>query len=234
LKSKKDGVVRTKDLEGKKVLVTAGPTREPIDAVRFLSNPSTGRMGFALASAAERRGAEVILISGPTVLVPPEGINFIRVGTALEMYQAVLRELQGVDIFIAAAAVADYHPKKFFPGKIKKQGRKNLLLQLQPNPDILKEVGRKKGEKILIGFSAETEGLVKNACLKLREKNLDFIVANDLTQEGSGFALETNRVKIIDREGRIENLPLMSKAKVAEHILDRVGEVMKSRKALGA
>jgi len=229
LKSKKDGVVRTKDLEGKKVLVTAGPTREPIDAVRFLSNPSTGRMGFALASA-----AEVILISGPTVLVPPEGINFIRVGTALEMYQAVLRELQGVDIFIAAAAVADYHPKKFFPGKIKKQGRKNLLLQLQPNPDILKEVGRKKGEKILIGFSAETEGLVKNACLKLREKNLDFIVANDLTQEGSGFASETNRVKIIDREGRIENLPLMSKAKVAEHILDRVGEAMKSPKDLGA
>ena len=150
-------MARGEELKGKKVLVTAGPTREPIDAIRFISNPSTGKMGFALASAARRRGAEVILISGPTVLVPPEGVNFIQVKTALEMHRAVFDNLEGVNIFIAAAAVADYRPKKVSPGKIKKRGRKTILLQLEPNPDILREVGRKKGKKILIGFSAETE-----------------------------------------------------------------------------
>ena len=215
-----------KGLNGKTVLVTAGPTREPLDAVRFISNPSTGRMGFALAAAARRRGAEVILISGPTVLSPPPGVNFVQVETALEMRRAVFANLMGVNIFIAAAAVADYRPEKFFPGKIKKRSRKNLLLRLEPNPDILREVGEKKGKKILIGFAAETEDLAKNARLKLREKNLDLIVANDLTQEGSGFASKTNQVKFIDREGKIENLPRMLKAKVAEHILERIVKLL--------
>lgn len=219
-----------KKLKGKTVLVTAGPTREPLDAVRFISNPSTGRMGFALAAAARRRGAEVILVSGPTALPPPEGVNFVRVETALEMYRAVFTNLTGVNIFIAAAAVVDYRPEKFFPGKIKKRGKGNLFLQLKPNPDILREVGEKKGKKILVGFAAETENLVKNACLKLREKNLDLIVANDLTQAGAGFAAETNQVKFINREGKIENFPRMSKTKVAEHILDRVEEMIKKGK----
>ncbi|MCD5401833.1 bifunctional phosphopantothenoylcysteine decarboxylase/phosphopantothenate--cysteine ligase CoaBC [candidate division NPL-UPA2 bacterium] len=219
-----------KGLKGKRVLVTAGPTREPIDAVRFISNPSTGRMGFALASAARRRGAEVILVSGPTVLPPPQGVNFVQVETALEMRRAVFANLTGANIFIAAAAVADYRPTKFFPGKIKKRRRKNLLLQLEPNPDILREVGEKKGKKILVGFSAETEDLVKNAHLKLWEKNLDLIVTNDLTREGSGFASETNQVRLMDREGKIENLPRMSKARVAECILDRVEEMIKEKR----
>ncbi len=219
-------MARKKELKGKVALITAGPTREPLDAVRFISNPSTGRMGFALAAAARRRGAEVILISGPTVLAPPPGVSFIQVETALEMHRAVFANLKGANIFIAAAAVADYRPTEFSPGKIKKRGRENLFLQLEPNPDILREVGEKKGKKILIGFSAETENLVKNAHLKLEEKNLDLIVANDLTQEGSGFASETNQVEIIDREGKIENLPRMSKAKVAEHILERITKLL--------
>ena len=169
-------------------------------------------------------------MSGPTALPPPEGVNFVRVETALEMYRAVFTNLTGVNIFIAAAAVVDYRPEKFFPGKIKKRGKGNLFLQLKPNPDILREVGEKKGKKILVGFAAETENLVKNACLKLREKNLDLIVANDLTQAGAGFAAETNQVKFINREGKIENFPRMSKTKVAEHILDRVEEMIKKGK----
>lgn len=215
-----------KELNGKTVLITAGPTREPIDAVRFISNPSTGKMGFALASASKCRGAEVILVSGPTDLSPPPEVSFIQVETALEMHQAIFANLAEVNVFIAAAAVVDYRPEKFFPGKIKKRSRKNFLLQLEPNPDILKEVSKKKGKKILVGFAAETEDLVKNACLKLQEKNLDLIVANDLTQEGSGFASETNQVKIIDCGGNMESLPLMSKAKVAEHILERIVKLL--------
>lgn len=215
-----------KELKGKTVLVTAGPTREAIDAVRFISNPSTGRMGFALASAARSRGAKVILVSGPTFLDPPLGVILVQVETALEMHRAVFANLPGVSIFIAAAAVVDYRPTEFFPGKIKKRGRESLLLQLEPNPDILREVGKKKGKRILIGFSAETENLVKNARLKLKEKNLDFIVANDLTQTGSGFASETNRVKIIGPGEDTEDLPLMSKAKVAEHILERIVKLL--------
>ncbi len=214
------------NLKGKRVLVTAGPTREPIDPVRFITNPSTGKMGFALASAAGRRGAEVTLISGPTVLVPPGGVNFMGVKTAREMHRAVLDNWKKVDIFIAAAAVCDYRPKDSFSQKVKKQGRKNLLLHLEPNPDILREVGQVKGKRVLVGFAAETEDLVDNACAKLREKNLDLIVANDITRNGAGFASETNIVKLIDRAGKIESLPLMSKERVAEHILDRVGEMM--------
>ncbi len=214
------------NLKGKQVLVTAGPTREPIDPVRFITNPSTGKMGFALASAAGRRGAEVTLISGPTVLVPPGGANFMRVETAREMHRAVLDNWEKVDIFIAAAAVCDYRPQESLSQKVKKQERKNLLLHLEPNPDILREVGQVKGKKVLVGFAAETEDLVNNARLKLREKNLDLIVANDLTQKGAGFASETNIVKLIDRAGKIESLPRMSKERVAEHILDRVEEMI--------
>jgi phosphopantothenoylcysteine decarboxylase/phosphopantothenate--cysteine ligase len=226
LKRKKVRIVGKRGLKGKRVLVTAGPTREPIDPVRFLTNPSTGKMGFALASAAGRRSAEVTLISGPTVLVPPGGVNFIGVETAREMYRAVLDNWKKVDIFIAAAAVCDYRPKDFLSQKVKKQGRKNLLLHLEPNPDILREAGQVKEKRVLVGFAAETENLVNNARLKLREKNLDLIVANDLTRKGSGFTSETNIVKLIDRAGKIESLPLMSKERVAEHILDRVEEMI--------
>ena len=213
-------------LKGKRVLVTAGPTREPIDPVRFLTNSSTGKMGFALASAAGRRGAEVILISGPTVLVPPGGVNFIRVKTAREMHRAVFANWEKADVFIAAAAVSDYRPRNCFSQKVKKRGRKNLLLHLEPNPDILREAGELKGKRVLVGFAAETEDLVNNARAKLWEKNLDLIIANDVTQKGAGFAVETNIVKIIDRAGKIESLSRMSKEWVAEHILDRVGEII--------
>ena len=217
-----------KDLKGKKILVSAGPTQEPLDPVRFITNPSTGRMGFALASSAKRRGGEVILVSGPTNLPPPAflrkqegGVKFIPVRTALQMRKAIFRNLKGVDVLIMAAAVSDYRPKKVSKRKIKKR-RGAFLLKLEPTPDILYEVGRRKEGRILVGFSIETEDLVKNAKAKLRKKNLDLIVAND----PNGFGSPTNVVKIIDRAGKVESLPRMSKEKIAERVLDRVKEIM--------
>ena len=221
-----------KDLKGKKILVSAGPTQEPLDPVRFISNPSTGKMGFALASSAMRRGGQVTIVSGPTNLSPPScfrkkagGMNFIPVRTALQMRQAILQNLRGVDVLIMAAAVSDYRPKRVSKRKIKKR-RETFLLELEPNPDILYEVGRRKEGRILVGFSAETEDLVKNAKAKLRQKNLDLIVANDITQKGSGFGSSTNVVKIIDRDGKVESLPKMLKKEIAERVLDRVKEIM--------
>ncbi len=213
------------DLQGKKILVSAGPTEEPLDPVRFITNPSTGRMGFALASSAKRRGGQVILVSGPTNLSRPRGVDFIPVRTALQMREVIFQNLRRVDVLIMAAAVSDYRPKKVSRRKIKK-GKGKFLLELEPNPDILYEIGRRKERRILVGFSAETENLVKNAKDKLRKKNLDLMVANDIRQKGAGFGSSTNVVKIIDRAGKVESLPKMLKKEIAERVLDRVREII--------
>jgi phosphopantothenoylcysteine decarboxylase/phosphopantothenate--cysteine ligase len=209
------------DFSGKTVVVSAGPTREYIDQVRFLSNPSTGRMGYALAGAARERGANVILISGPTHLAPPQGVRTINVETALEMRKQVIENSRKADIVVMAAAVANYRPKKKAETKIKK-GKSNLTLEFEENPDILAELGKKKGRKVLVGFSLETRGHVRRAREKLREKNLDLIVANDPLQDGAGFGVETNIVQIIDREGNVEKLPKLPKEEIAHLILDRL------------
>jgi phosphopantothenoylcysteine decarboxylase/phosphopantothenate--cysteine ligase len=209
------------DLEGKVVLVTAGPTREPVDPVRFLSNRSSGKMGYAVAEAAAARGAKVILVSGPTALAVPPGVDVVHVETAQEMHDAVMAKLPVADVVIKAAAVADYRPKQVAGRKIKK--REGLAeIALEPTPDILAEVGKRKGTRILVGFAAETNDLVANARKKLAQKHLDLVVANDVSQPGAGFDADTNIVKILDPAGGVEELPLLSKREVADRILDRV------------
>lgn len=205
------------DLQGETVLVTAGPTQEPLDPVRFLSNRSSGRMGFAIAQAARDRGAHVRLVSGPTSLPTPPGVTRTDVTTAEEMLHAVLGQLDATTILIMAAAVADYRPSTHAPKKMKKQ--EALTVELLRNPDILAEAGRQKGSRILVGFAAETEDLVSNAREKLHKKHLDLIVANDIRV---GFGGETTRVTILDRQGQVEELPELSKREVAHQILDRV------------
>ncbi|MPZ77254.1 MAG: bifunctional phosphopantothenoylcysteine decarboxylase/phosphopantothenate--cysteine ligase CoaBC [Deltaproteobacteria bacterium] len=213
------GLIKKKDLLGEKLLITAGPSREPLDPVRYISNRSSGKMGYALARAGSRRGAEVLLISGPTALEPPAGVKLMPVTTAAEMRHAVLDEFATCTAVIMAAAVADYHPVGFSQQKIKRD-KKPFDLRLEPNPDILKELGEKKNGQLLIGFAAETENLTANAQKKLHAKNLDMIIANDVTKEGSSFDGDTNIVTIIDRGGAIRSLPLMSKDEVADLIFD--------------
>ncbi|MFH2011159.1 MAG: bifunctional phosphopantothenoylcysteine decarboxylase/phosphopantothenate--cysteine ligase CoaBC [Pseudomonadota bacterium] len=213
-----------KDLSGENVLVTAGPTTESIDPIRFITNRSTGKMGYAVARIAKRRGAEVTLISGPSILSFPQSIKFIPVKTVSEMRAAVLENLENSTIVIMTAAVGDYKAKDICIEKIKrKEG--NLMLELEGTSDILSEIGKKKEGRIHVGFAAETEDLIKNAKSKLKSKNLDFIVANDVCMEGAGFEFDTNVVKILDKDGSIEELPLMSKEEVAEKILDKVVKI---------
>jgi len=221
---------RARDLAGRSVLVTAGPTYEPLDPVRFVGNRSSGRMGFALAEAAAARGARVLLVTGPTHLTPPPGVECIRVQTTQEMYEAVLARAEGTDAIIKAAAPADYRAAKVAPAKIKK-GREILTLELTPTPDILAELARRKGASVLVGFAAETEELVANAREKLRKKNLDLVVANDVGAKDAGFAAETNRVTLVSGDGEIEALPLLSKQEVAHRILDRVARLLVARPA---
>lgn len=209
------------DLEGKTVIVTAGPTREPIDPVRYISNHSTGKMGYAIAEKAAKRGAKVYLISGPTYLSPPNGIKVISVMSAKDMYGKIMEYFNEADIVIKSAAVADYAPAEISSQKIKKRDDE-LSIKLAKNPDILYELGKIKGDKILVGFAMETQNLVENAKEKVRKKNLDFIVANDLMTEGAGFAHDTNIVKIIDKNGDIEDLPKMTKLELADVIIDKV------------
>ncbi|MBW1706734.1 MAG: bifunctional phosphopantothenoylcysteine decarboxylase/phosphopantothenate--cysteine ligase CoaBC [Deltaproteobacteria bacterium] len=211
------------DLSGQKVLVTAGPTVEPIDPVRYISNRSSGRMGFALAKAARRRGASVTLVSGPVSLMPPYGVTFIPVKTAEEMRNTVLENRPGCDIIIKAAAVSDYRPKESAQQKIKK-GPDSLSLDLVKNPDILSELGdtKKKFPCVLVGFAAETEDLLANAEAKLKAKNLDMIVANDVSRDDAGFETDTNIVKMIFADGHVEDSPLMTKDEVADLVLDRI------------
>jgi phosphopantothenoylcysteine decarboxylase/phosphopantothenate--cysteine ligase len=211
------------DLSGKSIVVTAGGTQEPIDPVRHISNRSSGKMGYALAEAARDRGAKVTLIAAPVSLPDPAGVEVIHVRTAIEMKSAVTRAVAKADALIMAAAVADYQPKKTAKAKIKKESAQGLLLELVKTPDILAEV---KGNFIRVGFAAESEDLVANARKKLETKNLDLIVANDITATDSGFDVDTNRVILIDKKGKAEELPLMSKREVAEKILDRVKGIL--------
>ncbi len=212
-------------LRGVRLLVTAGPTEEPIDAVRHISNPSSGKMGYAIAEEAARQGARVTLVTGPTLLEPPAGVRVIRVRTAQEMLNACLQVYDEVDVVIATAAVSDYRPAEVWQGK-RKKGEEEWTIRLVPNPDILHTLGERKGKHVLVGFAAETQELLHNAQAKLREKNLDMIVANDVSQEGSGFRSDTNRVTFLWADGRQESLPLMTKREVAHRLLDAVRELV--------
>jgi phosphopantothenoylcysteine decarboxylase / phosphopantothenate---cysteine ligase len=216
------------DLTARTVLVTAGPTQEPIDTVRFLSNPSSGKMGYAIAESARQRGAEVILVSGPTGLTPPVGVKAYHIRTANEMREAVLHEYEKVDVVIKAAAVSDYRPKQVIPYKVKKTEDVHTV-ELVRNPDILAELGQMKGKRILVGFAAETEDLLNNAQKKVQAKHLDMIVANDVGHEGTGFRSDENKVLILHDNGRVEDLPLMSKQQLAHEILTRVAERLSGR-----
>jgi phosphopantothenoylcysteine decarboxylase / phosphopantothenate---cysteine ligase len=217
-----------RDLVGERVLVTAGPTREEIDPVRFISNYSSGKMGYAIARAARRRGAEVTLVTGPTCLDEPYGVVVVPVVSAGEMREAVLAKGTGSTIIIKSAAVADYRPAARAEVKIKKTAAP-LNLELVKNPDILAELGKAKGERFLVGFAAETGDLLAGAGKKLAEKNLDMVVANDISQPGAGFDVDTNIVKLLFREGRVEELPIMGKEELADVILDRIAEMRKKR-----
>jgi phosphopantothenoylcysteine decarboxylase/phosphopantothenate--cysteine ligase len=215
-----------KDLTGKKFLITAGPTREPMDPVRYITNHSSGKMGYAVATIAAERGAEVLLISGPTDLEKPQGIRCMDVTTTHEMYKAVMENFEWADAIVKAAAVADYRPSLVAQNKIKKSDE-DWIIHLTRNPDILKELGRlKKKGQILVGFAAETENLLNNAKHKVQNKNLDFIVANDLTKEGAGFKSNTNIATIIDRNGQVEHYDKMSKFDLAQMILDKIKSLM--------
>lgn len=217
------GKERLSDLNGEQVLITVGATREAIDPVRFLSNKSSGRMGFALAQAAKTRGANVKVIAGITTTTPPLGVDVVKVNSADEMHAAVMKSLSEATIFIGAAAVADYRPAKRSPEKIKKADS-SLALELEPTPDILKEVANAKHDGLLvIGFAAETENVLQNARQKLNAKNLDAIVANDVSQAGVGFDTPTNEVTVISRDRNAPiHVPLMAKTNVANIILDEV------------
>ncbi len=213
-----------KDLREEKILVTAGPTQEPFDPVRYISNYSSGKMGYALAVMARRRGAAVTLISGPTALSAPRGVEFIPVKTAIEMRDAVMDGLEQATVVIKAAAVSDYRPAVLSATKIKKK-EGPLTVRLERNPDILAAVGKKKGRRIVVGFSMESDHLLEHARTKLTEKGMDFIVVNDVTEPGAGFGTDTNIVRIMDREGAVETFPLMDKLAVADAILDRVKQI---------
>jgi phosphopantothenoylcysteine decarboxylase/phosphopantothenate--cysteine ligase len=221
-----------KDLLGEKFLVTAGPTREELDPVRYLSNHSSGKMGYAIARAAYRRGAEVVLVSGPVCLEPPFGVKTLRVTSAAQMREVALQEFSVSSIIVKAAAVADYRPDTRAESKMKKKGA-SLSLLLAQNPDILAEMGKIKGERILVGFAAETADLLENSVKKLREKNLDLIVANDVTQEGAGFSVDTNIVKILSSDGTVEDFPLMEKYLLADILLDRIVALRSQKRTCG-
>ena len=225
-----EDLLSQKDLKGERILITGGPTQEPIDPVRFITNRSSGKMGYALAKVAKRRGAEVVLVTGPTSLpIPRRDIDVVSVRTADEMREAVLAHMEGCTVVIKAAAVSDYRPKVISLKKLKKADPYTSL-ELERTRDILGEIGRKKGDRILIGFAAETENLIGNASKKLMEKNLDFIVVNDVTKPGAGFGLDTNQVKILYPSGEVKDLPLMSKEEVSEFVLDDVVKLLKQKR----
>ncbi len=216
------GMLTKPTLAGRRVLVSAGPTWEPFDPVRFIGNPSSGKMGYALAKVAARRSANVHLVSGPCALDVPAGVERICVTTALEMRDAITRLAPQMDAIIMAAAVSDYRPSSKAPQKLKKNMEEHSM-SLEPNPDILAGLGKlKPPSQVLVGFAAETENLLENARDKLIRKNLDFIVANDLSLKGSGFGCDTNEVKIVERSGAVIELPPMTKEQVASEIWDRI------------
>jgi phosphopantothenoylcysteine decarboxylase/phosphopantothenate--cysteine ligase len=227
-------IAQTKrDLAGETLLVTAGPTCEDIDPVRYITNRSSGKMGYAVAEAGARRGAKVTLISGPTALAAPEGVERVDVRTAEEMLVAARKHFPSCSLAVFAAAVADYRPAEPASSKIKRS-KEALTIRLEPNTDILATLAKEKGERIIVGFAAETDRVAENARKKLAQKNADLIVANDVTAEGAGFDLDTNIVTLFSRDGRDLPLPRMSKAEVAERILDeavRLRGVLRSKPA---
>jgi len=218
------------DLDGETVLITAGPTQEPLDPVRFISNRSSGKMGYSIAQAAAERGARVILISGPVQIDPPHGVEVVRVQTAVEMRNAVMEHLAESAIIIKSAAVADYHVSRVPQHKMKKTAMR-MSLELDPTPDILAELGQKKGDRLLIGFAAETEDLVESARKKLESKNCDMVVGNLVNQDGTGFEADENEVVLVLRTGETIPLRRAPKREIADRILD---QILKLRLALHA
>lgn len=220
-------LVGSRELAGRTVLVTAGPTREELDPVRYLSNHSSGKMGYAIARAARNRGARVILVSGPVALAAPQKVELVPVVTACEMHEAVMARCNAADVIIKAAAVADFRPLERDAGKIKKGESSRLVLELERNSDILGDLGSRRGRALLVGFAAETGDLLKNAREKLEKKGVDLIVANDVTEAGAEFGGDTNIVRIVGRDGRVEELPCLPKDEVASRLLDRVAALLR-------
>jgi phosphopantothenoylcysteine decarboxylase / phosphopantothenate---cysteine ligase len=224
----KNYFIQRDDLNGIRFLITAGPTHEAIDPVRYLSNPSSGKMGYALAEQVKARGGKAILISGPTNLKPPLGVDFKPCKNADEMNCLVQEHLEECDVLVMAAAVGDFAAENLEKEKIKKKGDKGLTLKLVATKDILLEVAKRNLGKVIVGFAAETQNLVESALEKLKKKNLDLIVANDISSPGIGFQSDSNKVTIIDREQNIKNLPLKSKHEIADLLLDRILSIVKS------
>ncbi|WP_422485193.1 bifunctional phosphopantothenoylcysteine decarboxylase/phosphopantothenate--cysteine ligase CoaBC [Gudongella sp. DL1XJH-153] len=220
-----------KDLKGKKIVVTAGPTIEEIDPVRFITNHSSGKMGYSIASIAAKRGAEVVLISGPVDLDPPSNVKIVNIKSTEEMMEAVREHFENCDVLIKAAAPSDFKPLNYSDKKIKKRENesKSMSIELTKNPDIAAYFGKIKEHRIMVGFAAETNNIEEYAGLKMKEKNLDFIVANDITQDGAGFKGDTNIATIYDASGQIESLPLMSKDDLSSFILDKVKLILENR-----
>ncbi len=218
-------IISPKDFQGQKVLVTSGPTREHMDPVRYVSSPSSGKTGFALARALVHRGAEVTLISGPSDIRLPRKVSFTGIITAEQMARAVLQEFEHADIVIKTAAVADYRPKVAAREKIKK-GSGSIMVEMEKTTDILAELGHRKVDKVIVGFAAETNNVIENALKKLKSKNLDMIVANDVSCIDIGFGTDKNRVKIISSNGSIEDLPEMEKSDIAHKILDKIAALI--------
>lgn len=221
-------VLSPKDLLGKKIAITAGPTKERFDPVRFVSNHSSGKMGYALAEAARNRGAEVTLISGPTNLDKPWGINFVSIESTQEMFKAVESCFDNIDVLIKAAAPSDFRPATYANEKIKKKDKGGLSIELVPNPDIAKHFGSLKKDQIIVGFAAESHNLEENARHKMAAKGFDFIVANNITQEGAGFNSDTNIVEIFEANREKHSIPKIQKSQLAQVILDLVKERLKS------
>ncbi|MDR6227228.1 bifunctional phosphopantothenoylcysteine decarboxylase/phosphopantothenate--cysteine ligase CoaBC [Desmospora profundinema] len=215
-------------LAGRRVLVTAGPTRESLDPVRYLSNRSSGKMGYAIAEAFARAGADTLLVSGPTSLVCPPSVRRVEVWTAQEMYQMVMQEMERTDIIIKAAAVADYRPVRVSESKIKKNSE-TFTVEMERTPDIAWEVGRNKGSRFLVGFAAETDQVEEHARAKLSKKNMDLVVANDVSKPGAGFDGDTNIVTVWDADGEVLRLPQMAKTEVARRLVALIGERLHGR-----
>jgi len=218
-------IKKSESLKGKTVLITAGPTREFLDPVRFLTNRSSGKMGYEIAEEARRRGAQVILISGPTHIFPPQRVEFRQVQTAQEMDKEVSKHYPQADVVVMAAAISDFKFARMLPQKIKKQEFEENVT-LAPTQDILKKLGKKKGKKVLVGFAAETENVVDNALKKIREKNLDLIVANDVSAEGIGFESDLNQVSIIFPDGRTLRTKKRSKQEISQKVLDTIEDII--------
>lgn len=220
---------QVKDLVGRRIMISAGPTIEAIDPVRYITNRSSGKMGYAIAKRAVDRGAQVTLVSGKTDLDVPKGlVKYINIESADDLYENLVREFEANDVVIQSAAVADYKPKSYSDKKIKKKDS-DLSIELCRNKDVAQELGKIKGDKVLVGFAAETNDVLENATKKIKKKNLDFIVANDLTMQGAGFSTETNIVKIIEADGRINEYPKLLKSEVGDIILDKVRDILENK-----